>query len=233
LPASTRRRAHKDFATRRFSDTRLQARGDCTLAFLPGAELAAPYAACPLVTAHLRPPSLETASGPANPGSEPHLGLMHRPAGQLVKRPPVTVPPSASIADTARLMSEQRVSSVLLLERDLLFGLVTDRDLRNRVLAAGLDPQLPVHRVATLAPLTIGAAQPALEALLLMARHNIHHLRVMDGHRVAGMITATDLPAPRAAASRRPAATRTTAWCSTIATTSRAMAPTSPRSPRR
>ncbi len=79
-------------------------------------------------------------------------------------------------------MREQRVSSVLLVDsRQALLGIVTDRDLRNRVLAAGLDPTQPVSAIATPAPLTMAVGQPVFEALLLMARHNIHHLPVLDG----------------------------------------------------
>lgn len=61
------------------------------------------------------------------------------------------------------------------------------------MLAQGLDSQRPLADIATLAPLTMNANSPAFEALLLMARHNIHHLPVMDGTRIVGMITATDL----------------------------------------
>jgi CBS domain-containing protein len=80
-----------------------------------------------------------------------------------------------------------------LVEQGQLFGLITDRDLRNRVVAQGLDSGQPVADIATLAPLTVSANSPAFDALLLMARHNIHHVPVMDGQRIAGMITATDL----------------------------------------
>jgi CBS domain-containing protein len=52
---------------------------------------------------------------------------------------------------------------------------------------------LPVLEIATVAPMTIDVNRPAFEALLLMARHNIHHVPVLDGQRVAGMVTATDL----------------------------------------
>ncbi len=145
----------------------------------------------PAMAARLAPPGGAVPSGLA--GSDPHLNLMTTPVRSLIKRAPITLPPSASILETARTMREQRVSSVLLIERDHLFGLVTDRDLRNRALAAGLDPALPVLEIATVAPLTVEIGQPAFEALLLMARHNIHHVPVLDGQRVAGMITATDL----------------------------------------
>ncbi|MDP2219955.1 MAG: putative nucleotidyltransferase substrate binding domain-containing protein, partial [Hydrogenophaga sp.] len=47
--------------------------------------------------------------------------------------------------------------------------------------------------IATLAPLSVGVDDPAFSALLLMARHNIHHVPVLDGQQVVGMITATDL----------------------------------------
>lgn len=130
---------------------------------------------------------------PAMIDGHTHLGLMTRSVGSLLRRAPVTVAPTATILQTAQTMRDQRVSSVLLLEGDALFGLVTDRDLRNRAIAAGLDTATPVIDIATLAPLTVDIAAPAFDALLLMARHNIHHVPVLDGQRVAGMITATDL----------------------------------------
>lgn len=126
-------------------------------------------------------------------GPDPYVGLMTTSIRELLKRAPVTLPPSASILDAARTMRDHRVSSVLLLERGHLFGIVTDRDLRNRALAAGMDPAAAICEIATLAPLTVDVAQPAFEALMLMARHNIHHVPVLDGQQVAGMITATDV----------------------------------------
>ena len=50
----------------------------------------------------------------------------------------MSLPPTATIHKAAELMCEQSVSSLMIIERDHLFGLVTDRDLRNRVLACGL-----------------------------------------------------------------------------------------------
>lgn len=125
--------------------------------------------------------------------SDPAIHLMTTPVRALIKREPVTLSPQTSIRDAAQVMSEQRVSSVLIVEQGLLFGLITDRDLRNRVIAAGLDTARPIADIATLAPMSIDVHSPAFDALLLMARHNIHHVPVLDGQRIAGMITATDL----------------------------------------
>ncbi len=135
------------------------------------------------------------ATSPASPrtapGNDTHLLSMRLQA--LVKHAPVTLSPQASILEVARTMRERGVSSVMLVEQEHLFGLVTDRDLRNRVVAEGLDLSRPAADIATLAPMTLDQRSPAFEALLLMARHNIHHVPVMDGQRIAGKVTTTDL----------------------------------------
>jgi CBS domain-containing protein len=130
-------------------------------------------------------------SSPAD--ADAALSLVALPVRALLHREPVSLPPQASIRQAALLMRDQRVSSVLVIERDHLFGVVTDRDLRNRAVADALDLQRPISDITTLAPISIPAQDSAFEAMLLMARHNIHHLPVLDGTRVVGMITATDL----------------------------------------
>jgi CBS domain-containing protein len=136
-------------------------------------------------------PGVAADDGPS--ASRASLNLLGTPIRTLIKREPITLPPDTPIRAVAELMRDSRVSSVLLVEQDHLVGLITDRDLRNRVVAQGLDIGRPVSDIATLTPLTVDANSPAFEALLLMARHNIHHMPVMDGPRLAGMITATDL----------------------------------------
>ncbi len=167
------------------------AEGPTEIAFLPSDEVARLCMEQPAMTVFLAP--LPSGAAGLARGADPHLSLMTTPLRSMLRRPPITLPPSATVLETARTMRDQRVSSVMLLEQDHLFGLVTDRDLRNRALAAALDPATPVCEIATVAPLTIDIAQPAFEALLLMARQNVHHVPVLEGQRVAGMITATDL----------------------------------------
>ena len=148
------------------------------------------------MSSHLLDPSSSPAtplSEVAGPANDPALTLMTTPIRALVKRAPISLPPHTTIREAAQMMSEQRVSSILIVEQGLLFGLITDRDLRNRVIAAGLDTSRPILDIATLAPLSVGVDDPAFSALLLMARHNIHHVPVLDGQQVVGMITATDL----------------------------------------
>lgn len=168
----------------------LQARTPAVVAFAPPEVLSWLLEQRPWLRLFVAP--VETADVPYE-AADPHLNLMKTPIRALVKRAPITLPPKTPIRDAAQLMREQRVSSVLLVEQGRLFGLVTDRDLRNRAVAEGLDMSRPVIDIATVAPLTMDISQPGFEALLLMARHNIHHVPVMDGDAVVGMITATDV----------------------------------------
>jgi CBS domain-containing protein len=111
----------------------------------------------------------------------------------LVSRAPVTAAPDVSIRRAAQTMRDHGVSCLLLCEDDALVGLVTDRDLRIRVLADGTAADAPVRTIMTAAPTTAAAHQYAFEALLTMSRHNIHHLPVMDDDLLIGVVTATDL----------------------------------------
>lgn len=125
--------------------------------------------------------------------ADPHITLITTPVQSLIRRAPLTLPPQTSIRAAAQFMREHRASSVLIVQNDTLFGLITDRDLRNRVVARVIDTECPIADIATLAPMTIPLGSHAFDALLLMARHHIHHVPVLDGQRVAGMITSTDL----------------------------------------
>ncbi len=167
---------------------RARAVDDCTVAFVDATAVDALRRSHPMLALALAPPDPAPAQA-----SDPHLNLIRLPVRSLVRRDPVTTAPTTTLREAAELMRDRRVSSVLLVEQGRLFGLVTDRDLRNRALAAGVDPSTALIDIATVAPLTIPVDAPAFDALLLMARHAIHHVPVMDGERVVGMITATDV----------------------------------------
>lgn len=133
----------------------------------------------------------QAALPPAQPDT---LHLLGTPLAALIRRAPLTVPPHTPIVQAAQAMRAAGASSVMLLHEGRLIGLMTDRDLRNRVLAEGLSPARPVADVATPQPMTLPASATALDALMLMARHNIHHVPVLDeAQQVLGMVSATDV----------------------------------------
>lgn len=112
----------------------------------------------------------------------------------LMRVPPVLAPPGTSIEEAARAMAEGGVSSLLVMEGEVLIGILTDRDLRRRVLAAGVSPARPVREVMTPDPVTVRTGALALEVMLEMTGRNIHHLPVLDEDgKLAGLVTITDL----------------------------------------
>jgi CBS domain-containing protein len=119
--------------------------------------------------------------------------LFMTPMGELARRAPITVTPDTTIAAAAKKMSEHGISSLLVNEGDRLAGIVTDRDLRNRVLAVGRDPAEPVTAIMTSQPLTLDAASPVLSGILAMASRGIHHLPLKRDEQVVGMVTTRDL----------------------------------------
>jgi len=115
--------------------------------------------------------------------------------GDLVRRSLVTCEPGTPVGDAADLMARERVSS-LLIGRGEDLGILTDRDLRTRVLAAGLGPDTPVDQVMS-SPVVMVRSDAAVEDVLLaMLEHGIHHIPIRgagadDG--VIGMVTDTDM----------------------------------------
>lgn len=127
-------------------------------------------------------------------------GWLSSPLHTLLRQEvPITIPHDASIQEAALRMEAQRVSSILVMHEASLFGIVTDKDLRNRVVATGLDIHQPVSQIATQHPKTLQGLDSGFDALMLMAEHHIHHIPLMDGGIPIGVLSAGDLYANRQA----------------------------------
>ncbi|GIU08804.1 MULTISPECIES: DUF294 nucleotidyltransferase-like domain-containing protein [unclassified Shewanella] len=111
----------------------------------------------------------------------------------LMSQSPLTIDMKASVAQASRLMRDSRVSSVLVIDNNKLVGILTDKDLRNRVLAENHDGSLPIHQAMTTTPVSIESNSLVFEAMLLMSEHNIHHLPVVDNGVTTGVVTSTDI----------------------------------------
>ncbi|WP_018024736.1 DUF294 nucleotidyltransferase-like domain-containing protein [Corynebacterium ulceribovis] len=106
---------------------------------------------------------------------------------------PATVTPHTTIVDAARMMSDRNVSSLLIGTDDRLDGIITDRDLRSKVVAEGLDINLPVSDIMTTKVATQTSDALAFESMLLMAELSIHHVPVVDEGKVTGIISSADI----------------------------------------
>ncbi len=136
---------------------------------------------------------LKAAVSTIQESSDPTVAAMMVEVGSLIRKPPITVPAGITIRETAALMSNKDVSSVMVMQDQELVGLVTDRDLRKRCVAIGLTGAEPIDHIMTLNPMTIEARTLTAQALMTMTRMRFHHLPVTRNGELVGMVTATDL----------------------------------------
>ncbi len=136
---------------------------------------------------------LRHARGTLESDSPARSTLMTLSVSAFVGRDPVAAAPSLAIRAAAAIMSEQRVSALLVVDAGRLCGIVTDRDLRQRCLAEGLASEVPIARIMTTDVVSIGPESAAFEALMLMTRRGIHHLPVVDAAGLRGLVSSTDL----------------------------------------
>lgn len=106
----------------------------------------------------------------------------------------VSLPESATLADAARAMRDESIGDVLLVDSDdHLIGVVTDRDLVVRGMAAGLEADTPLTNVASSEPICVEPSDSTDHAIRLMAEHAIRRVPVVDNGRAVGIVAIGDL----------------------------------------
>jgi CBS domain-containing protein len=100
-----------------------------------------------------------------------------------------------SVLDAARKLADLEVGSMPICGEDnRLKGMLTDRDIVVKVLAAGKDPaSTTAGDLGEGKPVTIGADDSVDEALRTMIDHKVRRLPVIDGHDLVGIVSQADL----------------------------------------
>ena len=109
---------------------------------------------------------------------------------RLGTKPPVTVTMGETVLQAARAMVERKVGAATVLDGERVAGVVTERDVLRKLVAAGLDPAAtPVRDIMTSPVLSIGTKTTVAAAAALMRKHHIRHLVVLDEHeKLVGML---------------------------------------------
>jgi len=111
-------------------------------------------------------------------------------------RETVTVTCSTCAREAARLMSARHIGALPILEGDQLVGIITERDILARIVAADLDPTAtPVARVMSTELLVADIGEPCEVCLHRMQQAHVRHLIVLDQGRLAGILSIRDLMA--------------------------------------
>lgn len=121
----------------------------------------------------------------------------------LLTRDAPTIERTSSIQNAARVMADEQVSSLLIIDPEIVesdeddtspvVGIITDRDLCTRVLAENLNPQDEVSSVMSTDVISLDHNAYVYEAMLTMLRYNVHHLPVLKNKKPLGIIETTDI----------------------------------------
>jgi CBS domain-containing protein len=105
-----------------------------------------------------------------------------------------TAAPSQSLTDVARLMKQEDVGSVPVVDGERLVGVVTDRDIVVRGIADGSDPHaIKAGDIASRDVVTVRPDDDLDAALRLMAQHQVRRLPVVDDGQLVGVVAQADM----------------------------------------
>jgi CBS domain-containing protein len=155
-------------------------------------ELLAAPAALSFITRSLLKAPVAVASAAAEPARDP----ANQPVRSLIRGDPVVCDPGTPIREAAQLMAAASATAAVVDLGDGSLGILTDRDLRTRVIAAGLSGEQPVSAVMSAPAYTCRADRPGAEVLLDMLDRGFRHFPVVgaDGE-VLGVVEDLDLVA--------------------------------------
>jgi len=119
--------------------------------------------------------------------------LANTKVSDIMSKALITVEPSTTIFQAAKMMEQSGIGSLLVKKNGATSGIITDRDFAIKVFVNNLASDTPVEQVATFPLITINADESLLEAANKMISNKIRKLAVLDGGRVSGIITTTDI----------------------------------------
>ncbi len=119
--------------------------------------------------------------------------LYTTPVSDIISKTPVTAGSNVSIQEAAKTMSRHSISSLVITDPDgRPTGIVTDRDLRDKVVASGADAAAPVSSIMSSNLFSLRPDRTCFDAISSMIKRNIHHLLVIDHGKLQGVVTNHD-----------------------------------------
>lgn len=108
--------------------------------------------------------------------------------------PVITVNTATSIKEAAEIMARKRIGCIVVTERDTPVGIVTERDILEKVVAPGLDSATTAMKEIMSRPLlTVHPDESIVRAVRVMRRENVRRLVVLEDAKLAGIVTERDL----------------------------------------
>ncbi|HEV8596566.1 MAG TPA: CBS domain-containing protein [Candidatus Dormibacteraeota bacterium] len=112
----------------------------------------------------------------------------------VMTKDPVALSSDSSVTEAAKAMKDFRIGSVVVMEKDKPYGIVTDRDITVRAVATGSDPakttlaEICSHDLAAVRP-----DQSVEDAIQVMKSHDVKRVVVMTDSKLEGIVSLGDL----------------------------------------
>ena len=114
----------------------------------------------------------------------------------VMTKDPVALSSDSSVTQAAKAMSDFKIGSVVVMEKDMPCGIVTDRDITVRAVATGSDPSKT--RLSDICTRSLAAVRPDQsldDAIQVMKSHDVKRVVVMTDSKLEGIVTLGDLAA--------------------------------------
>ncbi|MES3708883.1 DUF294 nucleotidyltransferase-like domain-containing protein [Pseudomonas putida] len=119
---------------------------------------------------------------------------LNTPLGELAMRHPVVCTAQTPLREAVRLMHEQQVGSIVVVDAQRYpTGIFTLRDLRQVVASADADLGAPIERHMTVKPFYLSPQASAFDAAMAMTERHIAHVCLVENRRLCGVVSERDL----------------------------------------
>ena len=110
-----------------------------------------------------------------------------------MKHQVVTVDSSMTVMDTAKIMDDAGIGCVVVIEKNIAVGIVTERDFVKRVVSRGIALSTPIKQIMSSPLIVVNPEENIWEVAELMKQRRVHKIPVVHQNLLVGIVTATDL----------------------------------------
>jgi CBS domain-containing protein len=110
------------------------------------------------------------------------VSMLHEPLSALDLRSPICVPPQISVGDAVRLMKDEGIGALLVMDHGRLRGVFTERDVLKKVVGTSVGLDAPVEMLMTEQPACLRQDDAIVFALKLMHEGGFRHVPLLDRH---------------------------------------------------
>ncbi|HKI70462.1 MAG TPA: CBS domain-containing protein [Verrucomicrobiae bacterium] len=105
-----------------------------------------------------------------------------------------TISPETTVFEAIQMMADKNIGALLVMDKEQLVGIISERDYTRKVALKGKSSrETPVRDILSGDLFSVKPSHSVAECLRLMTDHRVRHLPVLEGDKVAGIVSIGDL----------------------------------------